>query len=166
VPQLRRLIAGFSPPTPRFETESGHVEFVVDRVFSEYFGFPCQFSFHRLLHTHHHLSSGAGTTGQTVADVPSGLSLTSPQETEKKYYSPLNNSTKPSGSSLSVLPSARKSSRNNTNDNWYGRTATEPHGLHSDVRIIRYCLLPPPHPSLRDVRHFHAFCYFKHIAFN
>jgi hypothetical protein len=26
-------------------------------------GFPCQFSFHRLLHTHH-LSSGAGTIGQ------------------------------------------------------------------------------------------------------
>jgi hypothetical protein len=32
--------------------------------FSEYFGFPCQFSFHRLLHNHHHLSSGAGTIGQ------------------------------------------------------------------------------------------------------
>jgi hypothetical protein len=34
------------------------------QVFSEYFGFPCQFSFHQLLHTHHHLSSGAGTVGQ------------------------------------------------------------------------------------------------------
>jgi hypothetical protein len=60
--------------------------FVVDKValgqvFSEYFGFPCQFSFHRLLHTHHHLSSGPGTIGQLVADVPSGLSLTQPQET-------------------------------------------------------------------------------------
>jgi hypothetical protein len=36
------------------------VGFVVDKVdlgqiFSEYFGFPCQFSFHRLLHTYHHL---------------------------------------------------------------------------------------------------------------
>jgi hypothetical protein len=30
-------------------------------VFPEYFGFPYQFSFHRLLHVHHHLSSGAGT---------------------------------------------------------------------------------------------------------
>jgi hypothetical protein len=49
-------------------------------VFSEHFGFPCQFIFHRLLHIHHHLSSGAGTIGQTVADVPSGLSLTLPQE--------------------------------------------------------------------------------------
>jgi hypothetical protein len=62
--------------------------FVVDKValgqvFSEYFGFPLQFSFHRLLHIHH-LSSGAGTIGQLVADVPSGLSVTPPQETKKK----------------------------------------------------------------------------------
>jgi hypothetical protein len=63
----------------------GHVGFVLDKValgqvFSEYFGFPYQFSFHRLLHIHHHLPSGAGTIGQLVADVPSGLSLTPPQE--------------------------------------------------------------------------------------
>jgi hypothetical protein len=63
------------------------VGFVVDevslaQVFSEYFGFPCQFSFHQLLHTHH-LSSGAGTIGQLVADIPSGLSLT-PQQGIKK----------------------------------------------------------------------------------
>jgi hypothetical protein len=45
------------------------------QVFSEYFGFPCQFGFHRFLHNHHHLSSWAGTIGQTVAAVPSGLSL-------------------------------------------------------------------------------------------
>jgi hypothetical protein len=88
VPELRRLVAGFPPRRPGFETGSGHVEFVVDKVaveqvFSEYFGFPCQFSFHRLLHTHH-LSSGAGTIGQLVADVPSGLSLTPTQETKKK----------------------------------------------------------------------------------
>jgi hypothetical protein len=43
--------------------------------------FPCQFSFHRLLHIHN-LSSGAGTIGQIVLDVPSGLSLTSPHETK------------------------------------------------------------------------------------
>jgi hypothetical protein len=60
--------------------------FVVDKVavgqvFSEYFGFPCQFSFHRMVDTHH-LSSGAGTTGQLVADVQSGLSLTPAQETK------------------------------------------------------------------------------------
>jgi hypothetical protein len=51
------------------------VGFVVDKValgniFSDYFGFPCQFSFHRLFHIH--LSSGAGTIDQIVADVPSG----------------------------------------------------------------------------------------------
>jgi Icc-related predicted phosphoesterase len=34
--------------------------------------------------THHHLSSGADTIGQLVANVPSGLSLTQPQETKKK----------------------------------------------------------------------------------
>jgi hypothetical protein len=33
------------------------------QVFSEYFGFPCQSSFHQLLHNHHQ-SSGAGTIGQ------------------------------------------------------------------------------------------------------
>jgi hypothetical protein len=31
----------------------------------------------------HHLSSGAGAIGQLVADVPSGLRLTPPQETKK-----------------------------------------------------------------------------------
>jgi hypothetical protein len=46
-----------------------YVGFVVDKVargqvFSEYFGFPCQSSFHQLLHNHHHLSCGACTTGQ------------------------------------------------------------------------------------------------------
>jgi hypothetical protein len=50
------------------------------RVSSEYFGFSCQFSFHQMLHTH--LSAGAGTTGQLVADVPSGLSLTPLHETK------------------------------------------------------------------------------------
>jgi hypothetical protein len=44
------------------------------QVFSEYFGFPCQFSFYQILHTH--LYSGAGTIGQLgqlVAEVPCGL---------------------------------------------------------------------------------------------
>jgi hypothetical protein len=44
---------------------------------------PANSHFHRLLHTHY-LSSGAGTIGQLVADVPSGLSLTPPQETKIK----------------------------------------------------------------------------------
>jgi hypothetical protein len=61
--------------------------FVVDKVamgqvFSEYFGFACQFSFHILLHTY--LSSRADTIGQIVADVPSGLSLTPPKEIIKR----------------------------------------------------------------------------------
>jgi hypothetical protein len=46
----------------------------LEQVFSEYFGFPCQFSFNQLFRTHH-LSSVAGTIGQFVADVPSGLRL-------------------------------------------------------------------------------------------
>jgi hypothetical protein len=33
---------------------------------------------------HAHLSSGAGTIGQLVADVPSSISLTPPHETKKK----------------------------------------------------------------------------------
>jgi hypothetical protein len=69
-----------------FESRSGHVGFVLDRValgqvFSENFSFLCQFSFHWLLHIQHRLSSGAGTIGQLVADVPSGLSLTPTQKT-------------------------------------------------------------------------------------
>jgi hypothetical protein len=62
--------------------------FVVDKValeqvFSEYFSFPYQFSFHQLLHTQH-LSSGAGTIDQLMADVPSGLRLTPPQDSKTK----------------------------------------------------------------------------------
>jgi hypothetical protein len=60
------------------------------QVFSEYLGFPCQFSFHRQLHSHH-LSCGAGTIGQLVANVPSGISVTSPKEklsTRTKFYGP------------------------------------------------------------------------------
>jgi hypothetical protein len=63
------------------------VGFVVNKmtlgqVFSKYFGFPCQFSFHQLLHIH--LSSGSGTIDQLMADVPSGLSLIPPEETKKQ----------------------------------------------------------------------------------
>jgi hypothetical protein len=44
------------------------------QIFSEYFDFTCQSSFHLLLNTHH-LSSGAVNIGQTVAAVPSGLTV-------------------------------------------------------------------------------------------
>jgi hypothetical protein len=63
-----RLVAGFPSRRSGFDPGSGQVEFVVDKValgqvFSEYFGFPCQSSFHQLLHNHPHLS-GAGAIGQ------------------------------------------------------------------------------------------------------
>jgi hypothetical protein len=86
VPWLWRLV-NFPPRRPRFVPKSGHVGSVVDKValgqvFSEYFSFPCQFSVHRLLHTHH-LPSGADSIAQLVADVQSGPSLTPPQEGKK-----------------------------------------------------------------------------------
>jgi hypothetical protein len=61
--------------------------FVVDKValgqiLSEYIGFPCQFSFHQILRTQ--LSSGAGTIGQLVGNVPSRLILIPPHEIKKK----------------------------------------------------------------------------------
>jgi hypothetical protein len=46
--------------------------------------FPLPILIPPMLHIHHHLSSGAGTIGYYVADVPSVLSLTPPQETKKK----------------------------------------------------------------------------------
>jgi hypothetical protein len=69
------------------------VEFVVDKValgqvFFEYFSFLCQFSFHLQLHIQHHVSSGAGAMGQAVAEVPSALSLTPPQESKKEEELP------------------------------------------------------------------------------
>jgi hypothetical protein len=87
VPKLRRLVSGFPQRKPGFEPRSGDVGFVVNKValgqvFSDYFGFPCQVLFHRMLNVHHHLSSGAGTIGQFVADVPNGLSLTPPPGTK------------------------------------------------------------------------------------
>jgi hypothetical protein len=59
------IVAGFPPRQPG----SSHVGFVVDKValeqaFSEFFGSPCQSSFHQLLHNHYHLSFGAGRIGQ------------------------------------------------------------------------------------------------------
>jgi hypothetical protein len=84
-------VAGFPPRRHCFEPRPGHMGFLVDKVAlrqvsSEYFGFPCHFSFHRLLHTHH-LSSAGGTISKTVADVPSGLSLTPPQKSKKNIHS-------------------------------------------------------------------------------
>jgi hypothetical protein len=85
VPYLRKLVAGFPLRRPEFEPRSGHVagRVALGQFFSEYFSFPSQFSFHRLLHIHH-LSSGTGKIDQLVADVTRGLSVTPPQETKKK----------------------------------------------------------------------------------
>jgi hypothetical protein len=47
---------------------------------------PCQFPFHRLLHIHHHLSSGASTIGQLVADVITGFGITPPKKLKKYKY--------------------------------------------------------------------------------
>jgi hypothetical protein len=81
---------------PGFETGSGHAgvcagQSGVRADFLRVLWFYCQFAFHRLLHNHHHLSSGAGTIGQTVAAVPSGLSLTPLRIkiTIQSYHSPL-----------------------------------------------------------------------------
>jgi hypothetical protein len=52
------------------------------QVFSEYFNLPCQV-FHRLFHTHHNPTAGAGTIGQIVADVQTGPSLVPPKQTKK-----------------------------------------------------------------------------------
>jgi hypothetical protein len=60
----------------------GHVGFVVDSValgqaFSEYFGFPCQLSFHRMLQTY---LSRAVIIGHIAADVTIGFSLAPPRK--------------------------------------------------------------------------------------
>jgi hypothetical protein len=91
VPLLRRFVAGFPPRRSGFYPRSGYMGFMVDKValgqvFSEYFSFPYEFLFHRLLHNRHHLSSEAGTTGQIVAAVPSVLSLTPPLRNKKNKY--------------------------------------------------------------------------------
>jgi hypothetical protein len=50
---LRQLMAGFPRRRPGFYPTSGHMGFIVGKValwqdFTEYFGFPCQFSFHQI----------------------------------------------------------------------------------------------------------------------
>jgi hypothetical protein len=52
------------------------------QVFLRVFRFPLPFSIHRMFCTH--LSPEAGTIGQLVADVPSGLSITPSHEIKKR----------------------------------------------------------------------------------
>jgi hypothetical protein len=54
----------------------GQDKMTLEQLFSEYF------SFHEMLHSQ--VSSGADTTGQLVANIPSGLSLISPHTQKKK----------------------------------------------------------------------------------
>jgi hypothetical protein len=54
---------------------------ILEQIFSQSFGFPCQISFHPLLITH--ISSVARTI---VADIPSRLSLTNPKKLNRKNY--------------------------------------------------------------------------------
>jgi hypothetical protein len=57
---IAQVVSDWLPTaTARFKPGSGQVGFVVDKlalgqVFSEYFGFPCQSSFHQILHDHNH----------------------------------------------------------------------------------------------------------------
>jgi hypothetical protein len=94
--EMRPLVASFAVRWPGFGLRSSHVEFVVAKVtlgqvFSEYFGCPCQFAFHRLLHTHH-LSSGTGTVDQILACVP--IDTVSPQPRQKQIAKKYSLSTK------------------------------------------------------------------------
>jgi hypothetical protein len=79
--KLRQLVSRF--PLQRPGSIPGQVmKFVVDKealgqVYSEYFGFPCQFSFCQIL------LAGAGKIGQLLADIPNGLSLTPPHDIKK-----------------------------------------------------------------------------------
>jgi hypothetical protein len=53
------------------------------QVFSECFSFPCQVSFHQLLHTQLASSSRAGSVSAIMAGVPSVFSLFAPHELKK-----------------------------------------------------------------------------------
>jgi hypothetical protein len=77
----RAIAQGISRWLPTAAARGPQLGFVVDkvvlgRVFSEYFGFPCQSSFHQIHHHHNH--PGQATIGQSVAAVPSGPSWTPP----------------------------------------------------------------------------------------
>jgi hypothetical protein len=77
------------------------VEFVVKKVvlgkvYSEYFGFPCQSSFHQILHLHNH----PGLVAE-VAGLPNGPSLDSTPHYAKLKNN--NNNKYNSVASLSVL---------------------------------------------------------------
>jgi hypothetical protein len=59
-PAIAKAVSRWLPTAAaRVRALSGNVGFVVDKValgqiFSEYFSFPCQSSFHQILHPHNH----------------------------------------------------------------------------------------------------------------
>jgi hypothetical protein len=78
---------GFQPRRAGIDSGSSNVGFVVDKVvlrhvLSEYSGFRCQ-AFHRLLHTHHHQSTGDGTI-EVIASVIMGSIKLQPN---KRFFS-------------------------------------------------------------------------------
>jgi hypothetical protein len=80
---VAKAVTSVGPRRLWFEPRSVHMGFLVDkvalgRVSSAYFGFFYEISFHRLLYTHHHPSSWAGTV---VADTQRGHVLTPHQGT-------------------------------------------------------------------------------------
>jgi hypothetical protein len=70
------------------------------QVYSEYVGFPCQFSFHKF-----YLSSGTDIIGQFVADVPSGLTLIPPPGTEREKKLPELQKPIPGSRAVNLSPS-------------------------------------------------------------
>jgi hypothetical protein len=86
IPQVGRAIArAVSRRFPGFNPTSNHVRIMVAKVAmvhvsAEYFGFPSQFSFRRLLNIHYHHHPGEGTKGQMVADIPIRFNLNPPTE--------------------------------------------------------------------------------------
>jgi hypothetical protein len=69
-----------------FDPNSDNVRFVdkvsLGQVFCQYYGFPCQFSFHWMLHIH--LSSWARKIRPLEAGVPSGIVLNPPPRNKTK----------------------------------------------------------------------------------
>jgi hypothetical protein len=57
---VAQAVSGWIPTAAaRVRAQSGNAGFVVEKmtlgqVFSEYFGFPCQSSFHQILYSHNH----------------------------------------------------------------------------------------------------------------
>jgi hypothetical protein len=83
---LRRLVTGFPLRRLGFEPRPGYAAFAMNKQHWDKFSPsttvppPPRHLRHTLLHAHHQSSSGADTIGQFVAALPSGLSLTPPQD--------------------------------------------------------------------------------------